>query len=213
MSKILLLKGLPASGKSTFAKELARQSDWKRVNKDDIRAMADDSKWSKANEKLVIEWRDMLIWNSLANGYSVVVDDTNLHPKHLERMHQIAREFSGNKVEVEEKFFDVSVEECIKRDLGRNNSVGEKVIRTMYNQFVNSSQAPYVAPLEATDAIIVDIDGTLAHMNDRSPYDASKYSEDTADPTIVEMVNLYRDYFGDELSVIICSGRDDTYQL
>lgn len=35
MSKLLMLKGLPASGKSTYAKELSDKG-WIRVNKDDI---------------------------------------------------------------------------------------------------------------------------------------------------------------------------------
>ena len=35
--KLLLLKGLPASGKTTFAKELVRKDgNWVRVNKDDL---------------------------------------------------------------------------------------------------------------------------------------------------------------------------------
>ena len=33
-------------------------------------------------------------------------------------------------------------------------------------------------------AVICDIDGTLAHMNDRSPYDTTKYSEDSKDTTV-----------------------------
>jgi len=55
-------------------------------------------------------------------------------------------------------------------------------------------------------AIMVDIDGTLAHMNGRSPYDPSKYHEDTVDPAIRNIVNRYTD-----VDVIVCSGRDDTY--
>jgi len=55
-------------------------------------------------------------------------------------------------------------------------------------------------------AIMVDIDGTLAHMNGRSPYDPSKYHEDTVDPAIRDIVNRYTD-----VDVIVCSGRDDTY--
>jgi len=53
--KVLILKGLPASGKSTYAKELVAKGNWKRINKDDLRAMLDCSKWSKANEKFVLQ--------------------------------------------------------------------------------------------------------------------------------------------------------------
>ena len=51
MSKLLILKGLPASGKSTYAKELVSKG-WKRVNKDDLRSMIDGGKWSKKNEEM-----------------------------------------------------------------------------------------------------------------------------------------------------------------
>ena len=41
-------------------------------------------------------------------------------------------------------------------------------------------------------AIICDIDGTLAHMSERSPYDYSKVSEDTLDETILWIISLVR---------------------
>ena len=60
MSKLLMLRGLPASGKSTYAKELADKG-WIRVNKDDLRAMLNNSNWSKGNEKRVLKLRDDII--------------------------------------------------------------------------------------------------------------------------------------------------------
>ena len=48
-----MTKGLPASGKSTWAKlEVARsKGKTKRINKDDLRDMIDAGTWSKENEK------------------------------------------------------------------------------------------------------------------------------------------------------------------
>lgn len=57
------------------------------------------------------------------------------------------------------------------------------------------------------DAIMVDIDGTLAHMVDRGPYDPTKYHTDVIDPTIRELVGRYADHM-----VIVMSGRDVTYR-
>jgi len=59
-------------------------------------------------------------------------------------------------------------------------------------------------------AIIVDIDGTLAHMNDRSPYDPTKYHEDTVDDVIKDIVSTY---YESGMKIIICSGRHDTYRV
>lgn len=56
-------------------------------------------------------------------------------------------------------------------------------------------------------AIIVDVDGTLAHMNSRSPYDPTKYHEDTIDEVVRDILNRYRS----DHAIVVCSGRDDTY--
>lgn len=56
-------------------------------------------------------------------------------------------------------------------------------------------------------AWIVDIDGTLAHMSDRSPFDYERASEDTPDQVISDLVRMFHDA---ELSIIICSGREET---
>ena len=55
MKKILILRGLPASGKSTFARNLLTENPhaWKRLNKDELRAMLDNSVHSVPNEKFV----------------------------------------------------------------------------------------------------------------------------------------------------------------
>ena len=54
MKKVLILQGLPASGKSQFAKELllANPGRWVRTNKDLLREMAHASYWSKGMKSL-----------------------------------------------------------------------------------------------------------------------------------------------------------------
>lgn len=56
-------------------------------------------------------------------------------------------------------------------------------------------------------AIICDIDGTLAHMNWRSPYDYSKVSEDTVDEMIREICNMF---YKSNYWVVIVSWRPDS---
>ena len=209
--KVLFLKGLPASGKSTYAKELVDKG-WKRVNKDDIRAMLDNSKWSKTNEKMVLKVRDSIIVTAITGGHSVVIDDTNLSPTHIPHIKELI-EHTGLDVEFEEKFFNTPLAECIRRDMLRPNPVGKKVIRRMYEQIKDL----YVPTIEydenKPDCIIVDIDGTLAHMNGRSPYDYTQVHTDTVDPIVAEMVRKYRsaDIMDEKpLYVVIVSGRDDT---
>jgi predicted kinase len=200
--KLLMLKGLPASGKSTYAKKLS-DDGWVRVNKDDLRAMLHNGKWSKTNEQQVLKLRDEIIANSLRLGKSVVVDDTNLATKHAARLKELAKEFNAT---FETKFFDTSVEECIKRDLGRLNSVGEKVIRDMHRQFLASQPQAYVPPSNAPRAILCDIDGTLALMGERSPFEWGKVGIDTVETVIADIVNTYHDL--PDIEVVLMSGRD-----
>lgn len=58
-------------------------------------------------------------------------------------------------------------------------------------------------------AIIVDIDGTLAHLNNRSPYDPSRYLTDTVDEVVRDLTWMYKN---EGYKIIVCSGRDSTYR-
>lgn len=200
-----MLKGLPASGKSTYAKELVSKG-WKRVNKDDLRAMIDSSKWSKENEKNIIEARDLLVIQYLDSGFNVVVDDTNFADIHAETLAEIA-DNCDNDVTFEVMFIDTPLIECIRRDALRGDkSVGDKVIMGMYTRYVEPMIEKPEYKSELSDAYIVDIDGTLAHMTNRSPYDYTKVSDDSLDENVASIVRLLHD---SGKKIIIVSGRSN----
>ena len=210
MSKhVIILKGLPASGKSTWAREQVEQypGRYKIISKDSLRAMLDCGKWSKGNEQFILKTRNMLILLALEEGYHVLVDDTNLHPKHLEAI----RELVKGKAEVEVKdFTDVPLETCIERDRHRPNYVGEQVIRRMYRDFLHPSlpQAPvYVEGLPS--AIICDLDGTLALFNGRNPYDAAKCEEDIVNGPVLDILGKYANH---GCYIILVSGRKEEHR-
>ena len=209
MLTVWILKGLPASGKSTWARAKVSSSNCaiKRVNKDDLRAMLDNGRHSKGNERFVLELRDTIIRKALTEGKHVIVDDTNFYPKHEEQIRNIAGEFDA---QVKTKFFHIIPEEAIKRDLVRPNSVGAKVIWNMYHTYIKKEVPKKAQSFEKQDeklphAIICDLDGTIALMNGRSPYDYTKCDEDLPNKPIVDLVENYLSYKGD---VIFLSGRD-----
>lgn len=203
---IMMLKGLPASGKTTYAETLV-DDGWLRVNKDDLRAMLNNGKWSKSNEGFVLSLRDEIIIRGLVSGKNVVVDDTNLNPKHAIQLRSIAEDFDAD---FEEKFFDVPLEVCISRNEARYDSVPTNVILNMYERYVKplETQKQLEAENQIDDreeAIIVDVDGTLAHITDgRSPYDASRAMNDELDDAvgIITAMAYQNDY-----KVIIVTGR------
>jgi predicted kinase len=202
MVKILMLKGLPASSKTTYAKELVDQG-WARVNKDNIREMVNNSKWSKENEQQVLILRDNLIRQYVSAGYNVVVDDTNFG-KHEAHIHAIAEELGAD---FEVKFFDIPVSECIRRDALREKPVGKKVIHQMFLQYLYNPEKFKEWTPEKQKAIIVDIDGTLAHFNGRTPFDYTKVKDDICDVFVKDIILKY---YKDGYDILVVSGREDS---
>lgn len=204
--KLLALRGLPASGKTTYAKELVNKG-WVRVNKDDLRAMLNNSKFSKDNESYILSLRDEIIISSLVQGKNVVVDDTNLDPKHLIAFESIAGEFLAD---FEIRFFDVDVQECIKRNKLREKPVPEKVIYTMNERYLTPPPAVITYDDSKEECIIVDIDGTLAHIADgRSPYDASRAMNDSLDDAVSLLTAMM---YNHGYKVIILTGRHEEHR-
>ncbi len=218
MKKILILRGLPASGKSTFAKQLIKENPglYKRINRDDLREMFDTYHFSRDNEKFVKRVRDLLIREALRDGKDVIVDDTNLSPKNINRITQLAEEHrkkTGETVEVTVKEFEVSLAKALERDAKREKKVGARVIRKMHRQFYGdgNSRDPQYSPQDETlpPAVMCDLDGTLAILNGRNPYDGSVCENDILNQPVYDILKNYHN-LGNK--VLLLSGRMDSFQ-
>lgn len=210
MPKIIMLKGLPGSGKSSWAKQkVAENGNYIRVSKDDIRETMFVN-WTPKKEKSVLKIRDALIREGIGMGKNVIVDDTNLNPVHELHLKELAKEL-GVSFETNQSFLKVSVEECIERDLKREKSVGQRVIYKMYYDYLAVKSDDRLEKNDKRRCVICDIDGTLAHnLGGRNIYDYTRVIEDTPDPFVCAVVDALDFTFGDYyLDVIIVSGRDD----
>lgn len=208
--KLIMMKGLPASGKTTWAKNyIESNSNWKRINKDDLRSMLDAGKWSKNNEKFIIIIRNQLIMNCLVEGYNVIVDDTNLSPKHEIVLRELAVSFQA-EFEVKDFTF-VSVEECIRRDKKRVNYVGEDVIKSMYRQFIDTPAQTFIKPIDHNlpYCIIVDLDGTIANNTGVREWNNFKdvYLDNTNDHVLAIINQLLNPH---PVKIFFFSGRTGT---
>lgn len=212
MAKLIMCKGLPGSGKSTWAIDQCLNSLGMvvRVNKDDIRAEFEQNgwQWSREGEKEVLKRRDALILDALAKGFTVISDDTNLAPKHETQLKLLAK-LHDAEFEVK-SFLDVRLDECIRRDNLRTGKarVGERVIRGMANQLPNEPPqvVPYVNDPTLPQVIICDLDGTLAIHNGRSPFDFQKCDTDLLNVPIRDLIWCMNQHL---ITPVYLSGRDD----
>jgi len=140
---IIILKGLPASGKTTWATRECKQEpeNWIRINRDDLRGMMYDGYYSKGTEELVKRVRDEIFIISLVNGKSVIIDDTNLKGDAFKYFQKLKNKHKGLlHIPMEERDWTATVEECIGGDTKRLFSVGEKVIMDMYEKYVKEKE-------------------------------------------------------------------------
>lgn len=119
MSKLIICRGLPASGKSTWAKKWVLEDPEHRirVNQDDIRLML-GKYWVPSREKLVQEIQFDAILEALSRGFDVVIDNTNLNKKVLDGFDRLIKTFKDYEIEYKD-FFDTPLSVCIERDKNR----------------------------------------------------------------------------------------------
>lgn len=207
------MRGLPGSGKSTWAKQILLENPnaYKRINRDELRMMFDNGYNSRGNERFIKKVRDLLITQALQEGKHVIIDDTNLAQANLVRIRQLVEEFNkttNDNVVVEVMEMDVPVEECIRRDAQREKPVGGKVIRNMHHEFYGN-QTNLVQDATLPKAIVCDLDGTLALLNGRNPYDTSGCVNDLLNAPVANTLAVYGNLGH---AIILVSGRQEIHR-
>lgn len=216
---LTLTRGLPGSGKTTWAVEQTAV----RLSRDSLRAMLGYGPLGTyAQEGRVTVIQQAAATALLRSGQDVIIDDTNLRARYVRAWFTLASA-AGASVRVVD-FTDVPLETCIAQDATRAVRVGAAVIRGMHRRYLAgrplplpipvpdapSPARPYIPAPDAPDAIMVDIDGTLALHGSRDPYDTSRYSEDTLNRPVAEAVAALHHQTG--ATLIFCSGRSEAHR-
>lgn len=199
MKKLVMAKGLPASGKSTWAKEFVNgKKDWVRVNNDDLQMMMFGAAFAKDRGDFLDKARRHLVDFFMNQHMNIVIDNTNLHPKQEQYYREIVALWNMQYHSTAtpqyvfhiKDFTDVSVNECLKRNRERAHPIPDKVIYDMYNSYLKTEVPALKQDKTLPKAIVVDLDGTMSLITTRSPHDLTRVYEDNVNQPIVELVRI-----------------------
>lgn len=221
MAKAIITRGYSGSGKTTFARSLGI----KMVSRDDLRTTLFGAVGkvvlSSEQETEVTRVQRQIIMDTLDSGQDIVIHDTNLNPKFLNQLCSWIN-LNGHDFEIENLF--VTEDVCIERNVLRadHDRVPESVIRAQSQKypFVKWAEPenkpfhpkPYVRPHideEVPFAFGFDLDGTLAHMDGRDPYDTHLYDTDIVDIPLRALTLMVHCSGG---TVIIFTGRSEDHR-
>ena len=217
---LTVLIGCPGAGKSTYAEWIVRtESKTMRISRDEIRFSQFKEVMDAASESMISKIINGQVKTLLTNGWNVILD--NCHTK-LDYIKQPINDFS-ELANIEFKLFDLPLDELFNRNLMRKRSVPKKVIENMYQQLQDVKDKFDFKTIKKTDkiveystqnpalpkAILCDLDGTLALMNGRNPFDASTCEHDLLNEPVA---NVLKNYNSLGYKIVLVSGREDRYK-
>ena len=224
MTTLTITRGLPGSGKTTWAKAWAyNQSAPKpvRVNRDDTRFLLygeySGLTYQQENEVTRIQQGQASLL--LAGGFDVIIDDTNLSAKTVKGWQKIAQTNNAQFANVD---FPMDPSICKMRVAERVRAGGrfvpDEVVDKMNQRYLFAG-FPEIKPLEPQKALaevykpnpdlrtayLFDVDGTLTTgPYNRSPYEWTKVGQDKVNEPVAALLAALKP----NAHIIVVSGRD-----
>jgi len=222
MNELVITVGIPACGKSTWARRWQQEDVENRVvterdlfRKEFFDHDKCDGVLPKRDEAWITERQEELIYDRLTEGFSVCVADTNLWIGAESRFKRIA-DRAGATFSV--KRFNTPLSVCLERNSKRpvQDRVPDAVIRRMYKNLnrVNKvkmrkfSSVPLNTDSEKLPAFVFDLDGTVQKMNGRSPYDSMRSMTDLPNVSVIAVIRGLMVAYPDAHFLAV-SGRED----
>ena len=186
--KLILCRGIQASGKSTWAKAWAKEDPEHRVrfNNDDIRNMLGEY-WVPNREGLVTELKRSFACEATRRGYNIVIDNMNLNPKEVKWWEDVIKVANATW----RRYRDFIIQEDIKNMLSKSA------------EHVDGGHP----------VILVDMDATLCLNTTGRPYYGDGAAEGMLNDIAIEgTCTLVRRMY-EKCKVFIVTGREGTPEI
>lgn len=217
MTKLIITRGIPGSGKSTWARAWAASDTPNRlhIERDMIRQILFDvvgkTRLSDKQEQEVTMYQANIVHYALKAGVDVCVADTNTTQKRVNYWKNFAQK---ENVDFEIVLFDTPLDVCLYRNSQRlkDERVPESVIYKMNKQLfgnqVKFDERPFIVAATKKQCFVFDVDGTLALMNGRNPYNELEAGSDYPNTPVMLLYHSLVQSYPDAVFIVL-SGRKD----
>ena len=189
--KAILTIGVSGSGKTTWAKEQNKRI----ISRDDIRRQLlgvsyDENLWecythNKILEQEVTRIVYQQIDDAVRNKEDFIIADTNISSNARSKLTNLLQ--LKYRYDVEYKIFDTPIYQCLEQNKHRVDMVHDNVIWNQWHA-MNCQGLIHEDIINNDNIVVCDIDGTVAKMTGRNPYDYSLVGTDLVRKEVAEAV-------------------------
>jgi predicted kinase len=226
--EFIVTRGLPASGKSTWAKQwVVAAPNRVRVNiREEL--FGKDYKQNGDAENKVSEIENNRLHAALRSKKSVVSDNMHLNPRFLKNFHKMAAQYG---LKLAHRDFPIDIEEAKRRNAARDRVVPPEIIDKIAREQLGPNgefhyfdgdytPRPFIAPEEkGLMAAGFDLDGSLSDTRSITHFVKGKYRNfdmfhrsSFFTPPNPEVVQILRDAQANGLAVLGTTARGEAYR-
>lgn len=137
MRKLVVMVGVPGSGKTTLAKKLVEKG-FHYLNADSIRRELYGSEAEQGDKEQVFALFFQRLEVALEAGLDVVVDNTNINMRQRKPILERAQRFDYTDIQL--WLLDVPLDVCLRRNSARERIVPDDIIANMFMELNRSGR-------------------------------------------------------------------------